>query len=414
MSPGAGPATLLVTVAGDIHLKSDRTQRRLRRRLGENLRDALDRHAPNAAIARGPQGRMLIEVDPSDVDAAASAAARVSGIFRVVSARRVTFDSLDELVDVVAADAKARVSGRTFAARVRRRGSHAWSSMDAERAIGDALYDLSAGVSLTEPDVTVSVEVYGDEAWLLGPTWEGTEGLPVGTQDPVLVLLSGGFDSPVAAWLMLRRGCPVDFVHFQMDCSQADHTVAVAYGLWEQWGAGTDPVMWVIDFEGVKESLLHHVESKHRQVVLKQLMLAAADALAARLRRPALVTGESVGQVSSQTIANLVEIDRATSRTILRPLAGLPKSDIIRYSVQAGTHDLSARAKEVCDLATGPVEVAARRSRLAEAISRLPDDLMTEALNNRKSVHLSRWYPGCELEPATDRPLSADLPALFR
>lgn len=392
---------LLLTVSGEVHLKSARTQRKLRRVLHGIVRERLATVAPTARLGEAPRGRLLVEAaDPADLERAATAAAQVFGIYRVTRARGLAAPSFDALVDAMAEVGAPLVAGKTFAARVRRRGSHDWHTGDAERAIGARLLPAAAGVNLKHPEVEVRAEVYDDVAYLIEHTWPGADGLPLGTQEPCLALLSGGFDSPVAAWLMLRRGSPVELVHFKMDCAQSDHALAVAYGVWERWGAGWDPIVWVVDFEDVKDSLLEHVPSQQRQVVLKQLMFQAADELAGRRRIPALVTGESVGQVSSQTIANLAEIDRAAHRTILRPLAGFTKDEILIWARRIGSHDLSARAKEVCNLATGPVEVAARRSRLDHARASLPQDLIPRALASRSMVRLAEWMPGMDLVPA--------------
>lgn len=396
--PALPDRCLLLTLSGDIHLKSARTRRRFLRILRQNIRVALEA-TPGAELTGGPAGRMAITVDEADVDAAAAAAARVFGVYRVEQVARVPAGDLDQLVEAVASAARAEVTGRRFAVRVRRRGEHSWRSIDAERAIGSALLDGSGGVDLTHPEVTVRVEVWDGDAFVTERRWPGADGLPLGTQPPVLSLLSGGFDSPVAAWLLMRRGCPVDLVHFTMDCAQSEHALAVGYEVWRRWGAGTEPRAWVIEFREIKEALLDHVDSAHRQVVLKQLMFAAAAGLARREHHPVLVTGESVGQVSSQTITNLAEIDRAHDASVLRPLAGLTKEEIMGYARRIGTYDLSARAKEVCDLATGPVATAARRSDLRRANAALPADLVARALDARRVVSLPHWEPGIDPIP---------------
>jgi len=398
MGAMAADLSLLLTVAGDIHLKSARTQRRLRRTLRHNLEAALARESPTAVIVAGPQGRMMVTAhDQATLEAAADAAARVFGIYRVIAVRRLAVPDLESLTTQVAELARDRVRGHTFAVRVRRRGAQPWRSVDAERAIGAALLDDSTGVDLSTPEVEVRAEVYDEEAFYVERTWDGTDGLPLGTQEAVLSLLSGGFDSPVAAWMMMRRGCPVDFVHFMMDCAQSEHALAVAYEMWRRWGAGTRPRAWVIEFRDVKQALLDHVDGSHRQVVLKQLMFRVASAIAEAERLPALVTGESVGQVSTQTIWNLAVIDRVHSSTVLRPLAGLSKDEILEWARRIGTHDLSARAKEVCNLSTGPVEVAAQARRLARATATLPDDLVERALRTRRVLPLAEWHPGLDL-----------------
>lgn len=390
---------LLLTVAGDIHLKSPRTRKRFERILVENLEAALAWQAPGARVKKGGLGRIVVHCGAHDLAAAATAARSVFGIYRVVPADVQPISSFDDLVDAMTAKGQPLVDGQTFAVRCRRRGSHAWSSHDVEVEVGNRLIANSAGVNLSRPDVTVRAEVYDDVAYLLDPPQKGSDGLPLRTQPTVLSMLSGGFDSPVAAWMLMRRGCPVDFVHFTMDCAQSEHAIAVAYELWRRWGAGTKSTVRVVDFSGIKEALLEHVEDRHRQVALKQLMFRVAERVARAHRYPAVVTGEAIGQVSTQTLHNLVEIDRVHAMTVFRPLAGLSKEEIIERSREIGTHDLSARAKEVCNLAVGRVETAARRDRLARAMQTLPADLVEVALGAQTAGDLRYWEPGMQLAP---------------
>jgi thiamine biosynthesis protein ThiI len=388
----------LLTVADEIHLKSKRTRRRFVRILRENIASALDRAGLRADVIDAPSGRMTaIPRDPADLERLAAVLAAVFGIHRVDVVRRVAIADLDELCAAATDLFAPRVAGRRFAVRVRRRGQHEWHTGDAERAIGSLLLPSSAGVDLDHPDITAHVEVWDGDAYLVERRTAGAGGLPLGTQPAVLSLLSGGFDSPVAAWLLMRRGSPVDFVHVTMDCAQSDHALAVAFELWRRWGAGSDPTVWVVEFRDVKDALLRCVDDAHRQVVLKQLMFRTAATLARRHGHPALVTGESVGQVSTQTVANLAEIDRAHDATVLRPLAGFTKDEIVAWSRRIGTHDLSARAREVCNLSVGPVETAARRGRLLRAAAGLPPELVDRALARTVRVRLASWQPGMDL-----------------
>ena len=164
--------------------------------------------------------------------------------------------------------------------------------MDASRAIAKRLFDVARGVDLTAPEETVKVEVRQDIAYLVMEQWDGPRGLPCGGQERSLSLISGGFDSPVATWMMMRRGSQVDFIHFTLECSQSEHALGVAHALREQWGSGPSPIFWRVDFQPAREALLEFVESRYRQVVLKQLMIATADALADRLGIHALITGD--------------------------------------------------------------------------------------------------------------------------
>jgi tRNA uracil 4-sulfurtransferase len=301
---------------------------------------------------------------------------------------------LDELVDTVAVAARDRVQGRTFAARVRRHGRQPWRSIDAERRIGTALEAAAAGVDLDDPDVTVRVLAYDDETFLVDDSHAGPRGLPVGTQDQALVLMSGGFDSAVAAWQLLRRGVPVHVLHLELACAQTDTALAVAHDLWRRWAPGTDPTVWVVDFAAVRQVLLDRVDRRVRQVRLKELMIRAADEIAAQAGIPVLATGEAIGQVSSQTLQHLAMIDKVAQRLVIRPLAGHDKEEIVAAARRIGTHDLSIRGQEVCDLSDGPVATRASDRQLAPARLAAPDALAVEAAATAWRMPLASWTPG--------------------
>lgn len=391
MTQDLSGAVTLVTPSGELRLKSRRSRARFRRALRRNLQAAIDARGVAAHVDDG-RGRIMLEGDPS---AAAELAAEVFGVHRACVARPLGTTDLETLASRVAAASAEQVEGRRFAVRVRRRGHVAWRSHDAERRIGSLLLARSGGVDLERPDTTVVVEVHDDEAYLVDAEWSGPRGLPVGTQDPALVLLSGGFDSAVAAWRLLRRGVPVHFVHMEMSCSQTDAALAVASELTRRWAPGSDPTVWVLDFAEVRERLLSEVEPRYRQVRLKELMLYAADQLAEREGLPALVTGEALGQVSTQTMGNLALIDAAADRPVVRPLIGDDKEDIVDEARRIGTYELSARTREVCDLVTaGPVATRARDDQLTPARDAAPDKLALRAVHDAWRLPLRSWVPG--------------------
>jgi tRNA uracil 4-sulfurtransferase len=382
---------LVVHPSGEIYIKSSRTRRRFHRLLADHVRTCLMAAAPKARLIDRKQNLRVIG---EGLDAASQALSRLFGVHRVTRVHPIQIEDLDTLADAVGVLALERVRGRTFAVRVKRKGTHSWSSLDASLAIARRLFDVARGVDLTTPEETVAVEVRQDIAYLIVTQWDGPRGLPTGGQERSLSLISGGFDSPVATWMMMRRGSQVDFVHFTLECSQSEHALSVAYELRQRWGSGPSPIFWRIDFQPAREALLKYVESRYRQVVLKQLMVAAADALADRLGIHALITGDSVGQVSSQTLSHLAAIDRYCNRSIIRPLAGMLKEEIIDWSRRIGTASISERAKEVCDLSDGPVAVFARWARLEKAHNSLPPGVVTEALSLIDAVALDDWMPG--------------------
>ena len=387
--------TIHVTLSGDVYLKSRRTQKRLITRVLANLDHAIRSVGYEGETRRIGTHRFEITPPNSIVEQVRSAALSVFGISSVDTVHGLEFDNITNLAQTVGELTSDQVVGRTFAARVKRRGTHEWNSMDLARLIGSSLHDKSAGVDLTNPDVEIRVTVLDQRAYLVADHQRGAGGLPLGTQDRVLCLVSGGFDSVVAAWMLMSRGCPVDFVHFSLNCAQSDHALAVARELWTRWGHGTDPTVHLVEFQPVKDALYEHVDARMRQVTLKVMMARAASQIAQEAGVTALVTGDALGQVSSQTLPHLVAVSKSVETPLLRPLLGLPKESIIDLARKVGTADLSARAQEVCDLsAGGPVATAASEIAIASTVERIPEEVLSDVVATRKIFDLKDWTPG--------------------
>jgi thiamine biosynthesis protein ThiI len=387
--------TLHVTLSGDVYLKSRRTQKRLIRRVLANLSEAVSAAGYEGTVKRIGTHRFEMMVPDSMSGPVRSAALSVFGMASVDTVQEIEFHDIDELARTVSEISADAVTGRTFAARVKRRGTHEWNSMDLARLIGSELYETSAGVDLDRPDVEVRVTVLDQQAFFVVDHQRAAGGLPLGTQDRVLCLVSGGFDSVVAAWMLMSRGCPVDFVHFSLNCAQSDHALAVARELWMRWGHGTQPTVHLVEFQPVKNALYEHVDARMRQVTLKVMMAQAASEIAQQASISALVTGDALGQVSSQTLPHLVAVSKSVETPMLRPLLGLPKESIIDLARRVGTAELSARAQEVCDLsAGGPVATAASETAIAGTVDRIPQEILSDVVATRKIFDLRDWSPG--------------------
>lgn len=380
-----------ITLSGEIHLKSHRTQRRFIGVVRRNLTHALA--VDRGDLERTHRNRLFLSTHP-DRDRL-TAATRVFGVGAVEVGEEIPTVDLDEIADRVVEVWGARAAQGSYAVRVRRRGNHPWKSSQAERVIGAALQAPGNRVDLDDPDHLIRLRVDDQRTWIATEHHKGPQGLPVGTQEAVACLISGGFDSAVAAWMLMSRGCPVHFVHFGLDCAQADHSLAVARTLHDRWGHGTDPMVDLVDFQPVKEAIRDRVAPRMRQIVLKTLMTRAAARLAADEGVTALATGEALGQVSTQTLTHLRSIDQASPLPILRPLVGMDKQSIIRIARRIGTADLSARAKEVCDLAPGErVAVQAPPPRVLAATDRVDEVLIEEAVRGTQRFRLTDWAPG--------------------
>jgi thiamine biosynthesis protein ThiI len=224
------------------------------------------------------------------------------------------------------------------------------TSQDLERDIGAAVKAASgARVDLSNPEATFHIEIMPDTAYLHTERLDGPAGLPVGVSGRVLSLLSGGIDSPVAAWRTMSRGCQVVFVHFQsfpyLDASSRDKAIALVRHL-TRWQYASR--LHVVSFGDIQHQIVAACPPPLRVVLYRRFMIRIAEAIAEREGAEALVTGESLGQVSSQTLSNMATIDRVAIMPVLRPLVGLDKEEIIRDARELGTYETSIEPDQDC------------------------------------------------------------------
>jgi thiamine biosynthesis protein ThiI len=383
---------LLLKIAGEIGTKSPRTRRRFLRLLARNVRRALRRAGVDGTVE---QGWARLVVRTPEPRRAREAVRPVFGLHSVSEVEVLPAAELDPLVDAATQVFRPLVAGRTFAVRARRSGDHPYRSPDVAVRLGRALLDDSAGVDLDHPQVTVGLEIAGDRAYALLEPEPGAGGLPLGSGGRALALFSGGFDSPVAAWMAMRRGTTLDLLICDLGgCAQVDAALEVARALALRWAPGVEPRAHVVDLAPLVGALRATVEPRLRQVVLKRGMYRAGTELARKLGADALVTGESLGQVSTQTLRNLTVADEAAGVPVLRPLIGMDKEEILARARVIGTHAASERVQEHCNIATGRVETAARLHDVVGAEGAVAESFVTAAVVERRTVNLVGWKPG--------------------
>ena len=317
-------------------------------RLAENLRRALS-DLPGVAV-QPLASRISVQVpDDAPWETVRARVERVFGVANFSRAREVPAD-LETLKKSAADDLRgARFSSFRVTTRRSDKG-FPLNSGQIDREVGAAVHAATGvRVDLEEPDLTLWIEVLHDRILYSFAKHPGPGGFPVGSSGRVLALLSGGIDSPVAAWRMMKRGCRAVLAHFHafplQDRSTIDKTRELARIL-TQWQLRTR--LLLIPFGPAQQAVVAACPAPLRVVLYRRLMMRIAEALARRHRARALVTGESLGQVASQTLDNMAIIDEATRAPVLRPLVGMDKEEITEQARRIGTFPVSTLPDQDC------------------------------------------------------------------
>ena len=381
---------------GEIVLKG-RNRQQFERLLHDNIRRAVRDLGVDIRVWQR-EGVIVLRVTGADagglaaeaaVDMVAERMTHVMGLARVCRAVRVAKDP--DAAIAAAVELAAGCPG-SFAVRARRRDKRfPVTSADLAVMIGSRIQqEYGYPVNLRSPDTTVYVEVDQREVFVFTQGWAGQGGLPVGMSGRALVLMSGGIDSPVAAYRMMRRGLRCSFLHFSGMPLTGPESVYKAYGLARQLDRyQTDSRLFVVAFGNAQRRLASSGAGKLQIVAQRRLMLKTGAILARRLRAAALVTGDSLGQVSSQTLANITALDDAVRLPILRPLIGLDKGEIVAEARKIATLSISELPDEDCCSLLTPrqVETKARIEDLRKIEARLEADDLAEELAAAAQEH---------------------------
>ena len=296
-------------------------------------------------------GRVVVDLDPdSPHEAAARRVADVFGIAYVGLGARVepTMDAIGNR----ALELLGREQFESF--RVRARRSHSnfpGKSQDIHEIVGQRIKDTTgARVDLKNADATAWVELFGGTGVVYARRYEGAGGLPTGTSGTMLALMSGGIDSPVAAWRMARRGADVELIHFHgqpyTDPSSVRQAGEIADVLARYQLKVT---MHLVPLADAQREIVTHAPAPMRVVLYRRTMMRIAAELAHDIGAQALITGDSLGQVASQTIENIRTVDAAIDGIeVFRPLIGMDKQEIMDLAKRIGTYEISTRAYQDC------------------------------------------------------------------
>ena len=303
--------------------------------------------------------------DDCDMEAAYKAAKQIFGV--VTIARAVPCDkdlaAIVETAKTYLADEFA--AARTFKVESKRADKTFYlNSIQISQAVGGELAEAfpHVAVDVHKPDLTVYVEIREKHAYVHAPSVAGAGGLPVGTGGRAVSLLSGGLDSPVSSWMIARRGVELEMVHFESPpytSQQAqDKVIQLAQDLTPYCGR---LLIHVIPFTKIQEEIRKNCPEEYFTLIMRRFMMRISEAVAKKAGAHALVTGESLGQVASQTMMALGVTEDVTTMPVLRPLIGTDKVEIIRIAREIGTYETSILPYEDCCTVFTPRHPAIRQ-----------------------------------------------------
>lgn len=374
----------IIKLFPEIMIKSDSVRKRFIKILTGNIRNILSKHDETVAVVRHWD---YIEVRSRDEDKRQlllDYLLATPGIHHILEVEEREFESLHHIFEQILELKKDELIDRSFCVRVKRKGNkHPFTSLEAERYIGGGLnqHVASARVQLKHPDITVRVDLEDNFMRLVTNRFEGVGGYPIGTQEDVLSLISGGFDSGVSSYMLIRRGCRVHYCFFNLGGSA--HEIGVkqmAYHIWSRYSSSHKVRFVAINFEPVVAEILENVDNGQMGVVLKRMMVRAASKVAERFGIQAIVTGEALGQVSSQTLTNLRMIDDASESLVLRPLITHDKEQIIAMAKEIGTDDIAKSMPEFCGVISKNPTVKAVKEKIEEEESHFDMQILEQVV----------------------------------
>jgi thiamine biosynthesis protein ThiI len=359
-------------------------------RLVRNIREAV--RGLGVEDVRVLMGRIEIVLGPgASWDAVRGRLSTVFGIANFAKAGRAPLD-----VDTIAAEILKDLGPEdpaTFRVSARRADKRfPLSSPQIEREVGGRIKEARGWtVNLAEPELTIHVEALTGEAFYSFGKERGAGGLPVGSSGRVTCLLSGGIDSPVAAWRMMRRGCRVHFVHFHSypilsrASQEKARELATSLARFQ-----FDSKLFLVAFGEIQQRVVLAVAPPLRVVIYRRLMMRIAERIAQRHRSQALVTGDVVGQVASQTLENMSAIGRVVTLPVLRPLVGMDKDEITAEAQRLGTYPISIIPDQDCCTLFTPRHPATRAKvyDVERAEANLPiDEIVAQASDAAEVEH---------------------------
>lgn len=371
----------------EISIKSRPVRNRLIKVLMQNLLNVASYHKYEIKV-QAEWDKLIVNMGKEDTEEVRQFCVRelssIPGIHSFLEVKEFKFEKFEDIFAVAGPVFGPSIDGKTFAVKVRRRGNHEFTSQEAARIIGGMFKQNypNNGVSLNNPEVTINIEIEQDKAFVITNKFKGLGGYPVGTQGAAVTLISGGYDSGVSTYDAIHRGLRVHYLFFNMGGTA--HELGVkeeAYYIWNRYSASHRVKFITIPFERIVGQILERTHHGVRGVILKRMMVRVGSEVAKMFNAEGLITGESVGQVSSQTLTNLNHIDRVSDCLVLRPLVMADKQDIVDKAWEIGTAGFAENMPEYCGVISDHPNVCPSREFVEEEEAKMDSDLVADALS---------------------------------
>ncbi|WP_100753261.1 tRNA uracil 4-sulfurtransferase ThiI [Vibrio salilacus] len=375
----------------EIFVKSESVRKRFTKILECNIRNIIKSRTESVAVFNRRDHIEVTSESSQYHQEVLDVLTHTSGIHHVLEVQQSEFTDLHNIFEQVLELNRPRIEGKTFVVRAKRRGKHDFTSIELERYVGGGINQSieSASVKLRRPDVTINLEVVNEKLNQVIARYKGLGGFPLGTQEDVLSLISGGFDSGVSSYLHIKRGSKVHYCFFNLGGPAHEIGVKqVSHYLWNKYGSSAKVRFISVDFEPVVAEILEKVDDGQMGVVLKRMFMRAAGMVADKFGIQALVTGEAIGQVSSQTLTNLRHIDGVTDTLILRPLINWDKEDIINLARDIGTEDFAKTMPEYCGVISKKPTVKAVKAKLEAEEAKFDFALLEQVVNDARVMDI--------------------------
>jgi thiamine biosynthesis protein ThiI len=326
----------------------------------------------------------------SDIEKVRPILLQTSGIEQVLEANQYDeMNTLDDIKTKVNEVMKHTIIDKTFVIRAKRTGKHNFKSTNIEQTVGGYMlhHNQTKGVDLHNPETTIKLELINNELNIIHKKYKGLSGFPIGTQGEILSLMSGGFDSTVASYLTIKRGLKTHYVFFNLGGIAHEIGVKqVAYYLWNKFASSHRVSFISIPFDDVITEIFRSTAPSYMGVTLKRLMLMASEKIANNMGIDALLTGESVAQVSSQTLRNLALIDQVSNKLILRPLSTMHKPEIIDIAQQIGTKHFAENMPEYCGVISQNPIIEGSFKRMENEAKKFDYEVLNKSVQNAKTI----------------------------